>query len=373
MSFPVLQPLRLLSRKQALPRSPFRFHSTRMRINSLLVAGLVVLSSATLFAQEQAPPKTTPADSAPAPSPALQEAIDEEETEVLRAMVRVSWKLIDRLADDQINADIPFQSSIMGGSMSGRVRSKADITVELREHEDYADFYVQATGTAQGNFNATRDSISLSGPMSIPFTATQPVHFNGRQFVAEEPTVEANVNVRFQCISRSGLFPNLGRRIVANAAERERPSVQRSAEPIAKEYLVKFVNQETKSLVAQLNQVTDVEKSILKIYPQLKDWKVQLCSTQEHVEARYAPPGSPRLELPIDPRRPENAGIEIWIRTTAAEAKLLERISGWDQSQQLLKTYMQGHSVDVASMASDAKVVAIDDWVVVAIGMAIEE
>ncbi len=118
-------------------------------------------------------------------------------------------------------------------------------------------------------------------------------------------------------------------------------------------------------------QVSEVEASMLRVYPQLRDWSIRLSSTADHLEARFAPRDSEPIALPQDPRRPQNAGFELWIRTTAAEAKVLARIGGWNQSQQVLKTYLEAHDVDVEDMSSQAQVVAIDDWLVVALGQAV--
>ena len=307
----------------------------------------------------------------PAPVPAAE--IDPD-TDILRAVVRVSWKLIDRLADDQIDANVPFQSEIMGGRMSGRVRSRADITINVEERPDDAKFTILAEGTARGSFHASRGRIRLSGPMSIPFRATKLVTFDGRRFTAGETNVNANVNIQFNCIGlrRNGPFARAGARMITPAVQREKPTIEQSAKPLAEQHLHDFVDQEMNVLAAQLNHVSDLESTIMRVYPQFRDWRIRLSSTDEHLEARYAPPNSDPVVLPNDPRRPENAGMEIWIRTTAAEAKLLERVGGWDQSQQLLRDYMKDQDVTVQEMSADARVVAIDDWVVVALGKSIE-
>jgi len=347
----------------------FRFGSTKQRrTRSVFATAIAIwLGAMTL-------PGISTADAQQAGSTDPPPPETEAETEVLRAVVRVSWSMIDRLADDQIDADVPFESSVMGGRMSGRVRSKADITIDMDPRPDDARFTILAEGTARGQYSASRGRIRLGGPMSIPFRATKTVTFDGRKFTAGNSSVEANVEVQFGCIGlrRNGPLARLGARMITPAVVREKPNIERSAQPIAEQYLKEFVDQEMNVLAEQLNQVSDLEKSVLRVYPQLQDWRIRLSSTEEHLEARYAPPDTAPVELPNDPRRPENAGMEIWVRTTEAEAKLLERIGGWDQSQQLLRDYLKDQDVTVQQMSADAKLVAIDDWVVVALGKAIE-
>lgn len=293
----------------------------------------------------------------------------DEQTGNLRAVVLVSWDLIDRLADDQIDADVPFQSPIMGGWMNGRVKSRADITIRMQPRPDDAQFTIVAEGTAQGYYYAQRDRISINGPLAIPFRSTKVVTFNGRQFSAGPPTVEADVQVQFNQVNVAcrSPFNRLATRIVSRAVANERPNIEASAAPLAQNYLKDFVDTHMQTLVAQLNEVSDLEESLLRVYPQLRDWEIRLASAPDHLEARYAPKGSPPVQLPDDPRRPHDAGLQIWVRTTAAEAKLLERIGGWGRSQQLLRDYIRDN-VSIERVAADAKVIAIDNWVVIAMG-----
>ncbi len=292
----------------------------------------------------------------------------------MRAVILVSWDLIDRLADDQIDADVPFESPVMGGWMSGRVKSRADVTIRMGPRESDARFTIIAKGTAQGHYAARRNRISIDGPLAIPFHSTKTVTFDGRRFEATAPTVQADVHIQFnhigfQCRSP---FRRLANRVVSRAVVRERANLEQAASPLAREYLQTFVDGHMQTLVAQLNEVSDIERSLLRVYPELRNWDVRLSSAADHLEARYAPKGSPPVKLPEDPRRPRNAGLQIWIRTTESEAKLLERIGRWDRSQKLLKQYLREHNSSVQNVASDARVIAIGNWVVVAMGKEIE-
>ena len=74
----------------------------------------------------------------------------------LPLVVRLSHRLIDDLADDEIEAGIPFRTSIAGGQVWGHVAGRARLTTEMDEDDDDAVFVITAQGSAHGRASGRR-------------------------------------------------------------------------------------------------------------------------------------------------------------------------------------------------------------------------
>jgi len=329
------------------------FRSLLKRTTFVFIAWTGTTLSASLVAQQ-----TQPAD---------------EGGEDLRAVVRVSWELIDAFADDQVIARVPFETEISNGTVTGYVESKADLTIlpqKVHTEDRVSDsvFLVRAEGNAQGTFSASSGCLRISGPVSIPFWAECMVSFDGRKFQTGEAAVDARVSTYFRTITtrRNGPIGRAATRVASPFIRRQTSSTEQESSPVARQYVSNFIDRYTTEMVTQLNQVTPVERSLFKLYPELKDWRIRVSTEGAYLQAHYAPPESPSVALPKEPHK--DAAIEIWIRTTAPEAKFLERIGKWDQTQELLKKYLPGEESEAGRLTSETNVKSFGPWFAILIG-----
>jgi hypothetical protein len=348
--------------RPAIPRGCFLFP----RIGQ--AALLVVAATACVVSHPAA--ASIADDNAPAGSQQLEQEMAE-----LRGVVRVSWDLIDALADDSATANVPFTAEISGGVVSGQVMSKVDMTIEPRQLESTLNegshrsvFLVRAAGTAQGTFLATSGCFRIGGPIFIPFSAERDVMFDGRHFEAGPANVTASVNTEFSTIQtrRDGPVGRFIARVATPAILGQQASSEQQASPIARQRVADFMERYTTEIVTRLNEITPLEQSLFKLYPEMQNWRIRLSNEDDYLTARYAPRGTPPVELPEAPHRA--AGIEIWIRTTAPEAKFLERLGRWQRVQNLLKAYLPAEGSDAEKLTSQTEVKSFGPWFVLLIG-----
>jgi len=304
---------------------------------------------------------------------AQKEQVADRDSEQLCGVVRVSWHLIETIAEEQVATEIPFQSPLSRGRVSGNVVSQIDLTIERCDEssttsDENAVFFVKVAGKAKGNFSAIAGPFGISGPITVDFEAAQEVTFDGRLFAVSDARVKATVTTRVRTIRGRRNGP-LGRAIAYVArpiVEREVANTKMEASRMASEYISDYVNQFTTELTSRLNKVTPIEESLFRLYPKMAEWRIRIKPDDDYLDVRYAPPGSDPLQLPQAPHG--NAGVEIWIRTTAAEAKFLERVGNWKQLQSLMAEYLPDEGSEARKLTSGTTVRSFGPWFALLIG-----
>ena len=147
-----------------------------------------------------------------------------------------------------------------------------------------------------------------------------------------------------------------------------RPQPEQAAAPEARKYVSRYVDRKLDELIDELNQKIPAEASVLRLYPEIKAWRTSMATTSEHLIVRFLAPRQSVPILPDDDRRPRNAAIEFWVRSTAAEAAFIETIARWNATHDLLPGMISEADREVAELLEDASVTAIGPWLVIAIG-----
>jgi len=288
----------------------------------------------------------------------------------LPCVVRISDSFLDELVDDQIEASIPFHSAMLGGQVWGTATGRAQLTVDLEETPEEARFMISATGVADGCVSGRRSCFRAAGTVSVPFTATQVVHFDGDKFAAESMCVQSCVRARVTSVTTQHDSP-IGD-IIGGAAQpfvnHMIPDAERQGVAVANRYLGQFVREETTSVVSQLNQVTPLEMTLKDLYPELTTWRYRLTTTEKHLIVAFGPPGGDLPTLPTTSEPLSDARLEVWVRTTREEAAFLQSLSRWNASHDLISQFLSDDP-EVAALLEDATVTAVEDWVRVGIGV----
>jgi hypothetical protein len=146
------------------------------------------------------------------------------------------------------------------------------------------------------------------------------------------------------------------------------PRAEREATPIAEKILKNFVDELAGKIVGRLNQITPVETSLVRLFPETTGWEIQLATTPGGIQAAYGPPTSEVPILPENPGRLENTRLEIWLRATTKNAEALEKLSKQPLAKQLIQAYFQATLPELAALAEERSVTAVGPWVVICIG-----
>jgi hypothetical protein len=148
------------------------------------------------------------------------------------------------------------------------------------------------------------------------------------------------------------------------------PCAERRATPIAEYYIKDFVDGLADKIDDKLNQTTQVEKSLNRLYPETKDWVFQLSTDSTFIQAAYGPRGSATPVLPENPGRLENVRLELWLRTTSKEAQDLAKLSKQPLAKQLVQKYLESILPEIAALAEERTVTAVGPWLVISVGAA---
>jgi hypothetical protein len=71
--------------------------------------------------------------------------------------------------------------------------------------------------------------------------------------------------------------------------------------------------------------------------------------------------------LPENPRRPKDARLELWLRTSTNEAQALEKLTKQPLAKQLVQRYLEATLTELAALTEERTVTAIGPWLVISI------
>ena len=118
----------------------------------------------------------------------------------------------------------------------------------------------------------------------------------------------------------------------------------------------------------QLNETTPVEETVNRLFPETREWEFQMSSDDQFLQAAYGAPGAVIPGIPEFPSNMKEVRLEAWLRSTTEEAKLLAEMSKRPLAKQLVQRYLETTLPELAALADERSVDAVDSWVVIRVG-----
>lgn len=283
----------------------------------------------------------------------------------IQAVFRISKQYLHEITDKQIVAEIPFCTTVLGFRCTGTIHGEGEISVDLLDVSNQAIFSVDSHGDGYACVRGVRRLLVAEGTAWGPFSSRTLVQFDGRNFV--HMSTAPCVNVRGDLHRVSG---RRGRRFGAGiqaVGEHFVPRAVTQAKPIAENYLRGFVEKTADQIITRLNEKTPLEETVNRLFPQLKESVFHMSSGVHYLQAAFGPSNADVPELPDVTDRMENIRIEIWLRSSSEEAKLLEDMSHQPLAKQLVQVYLDSTLPDLAKLGDEWSVAAIGDWVVIGV------
>ena len=288
----------------------------------------------------------------------------------VQAVARVSKGLIEEVTHREVAASLPYHAKILGLYFAGDAHGMAKPAVEILPSEHDATFVVSASGTGHSWARGVRGPFVATGPLTLPFATTTRVGFDGRNFTRIGTATHVEVDFDLQKIEgRRGRLPGrvIGR-LAMPVAQRLVPRGERQAELAGEPQLRDFVDGVSDTVVGVLNRTAPIEASFHRVYPKTTDWVFRVSTTPGYIRAAYGPPGAAAPTLPANPARVAgDVWVELWLRSTSEEARLLRDLSRTPLARALLRKYLEATVPELAAVAADWSVAAADSWVVVSI------
>jgi hypothetical protein len=303
-------------------------------------------------------------------SPLTGRAQPAQQDEV-KAVVRISKELIDDvLAKVEVTGTIPYDARLLGLRVQGLAYGRGKLTAEVLTQDGKATVVAHGKGTGETYAYATLGPVLATGNAWADFTLQTLVHFNGRKFSLGEtiPCVEVHAELDKLQTRHGGLPGRVAGRLARPLAELVMPLAETRADPIGDYYLVQFVNQLGGQIIDKLNGATRVEESLNRLFPETKEFGIQLSADGKFIQASYGPKGRAPVALPKHPKPPENTRMEIWLHSSNKGAEALAKISKSPLAKELLRAYMEATLPELAALTEDRSVAAVGPWIVITIG-----
>ncbi|AMV17301.1 hypothetical protein [Planctomyces sp. SH-PL14] len=286
----------------------------------------------------------------------------------VQAIARLSKQFIeDEAARQEIVAAVPYNAQVQGFNTRGVIDARGKISIEMR---DQATFVLQSRGSAWTSPRGVRGPFVASGVAYGPFSSETLIRFDGRQFIPVQTTPWAQVHGELHRIEGRRGRP-IGRiigRLMLPVAQRLVPSAEVQATPIARSYLKNYVDDLSRQIAAKLNRRTPVEKSLNRLFPETREWAFQMSSDPQFLQAAYGPQGSQVPKLPDHPFRLKDVRMELWLRSTATEARDLEKISKLPLAKALVDKYIETQLPELADLGENRSLDAVQSWLVISVG-----
>src|SRR5262249_22453817 len=213
----------------------------------------------------------------------------------IKVLARISKQFIeDVAAREDVVATVPYNAKVLGFRAQGVANGLAKLSVDFRTAPDEATFIVSSYGSSQIYARAIRGPIVAMGPATIPFTSQTFVRFDGRKFHLGGTTPAAPGHFQLDRIERRprrpvgaarGRFvPSVGLRLV--------PRAEAEARPIGEYYVKSFADGFAEEIVTKLDRTTPVEKSLNRLFPEMRDWGFHMSADSQFLQAAFGPPGS---------------------------------------------------------------------------------
>ena len=302
--------------------------------------------------------------------PALAEDAPQQPNET-KAVFRISKQFLHDVAGKkEIVADIPLCAIVLGFHCTGTIHGHGKVSVDLQSSSDQAVFAIDSQGDGHACVAAVRGPIVAIGPAWGPFTSRTLVSFDGRRFayVSTAPCVTVHGELQRVTNRRDGPVGRGVGRVVKPLAKPLVPHAEAQGKPIGEYYLVEFIEELADRIIARLNEKTPVGESVNRLFPHTKDWVFRVSADAQFIQAAFGPPGAGVPPLPDFPGRIKDARVEVWLRSTNQEAKLLEGLSKRPLAKQLVQKYLESTLPKLAALAEERTVAAIGSWVVISVG-----
>ncbi len=290
----------------------------------------------------------------------------------VKMVVRISKQLIeDVVTRKEVVATIPYHNAIvLGFRCDGVIDGKGKLSVEMTAEQGQGTFVVSSQGTAQTYARGVRGPIVAMGPAWGPFASQTLVRFDGRKFAVVQTTPWAQVHGELERVEgrHGGPAGRAVGRVLLPVGRHLVPLAEAQAKPIGEYYLKNFVDELGEKIVTRLNRTTAVEQSLNRLFPDTRDWVFQLSTDSEFIQAAYGPRVSEVPVLPKNPSQLEDVRLELWLRSTTAEAQALEKLTKRPLAKELVQKYLEATLPELAALSKERTVTAVGPWLVISIG-----
>jgi hypothetical protein len=301
-------------------------------------------------------------DASPQPSPPSKDALPE-----VTVVLRISRKLINELTTEKVQRTTPVHLHLLEAEMRGQALTNATGSVQFEPMANETGFVIELQGTTVSQTVIDRPPVQVFGSGRMTFIVRKRVAFEGVRFRTQPTTLEASF-----CSSVDGLATPPGligvfvRLIATPIVQRQAPLFAAAAFEEGKAQLVATFDEEVQQIIDDLNQVSPLEETVQKLFPETKDWIYYASSTPTHLIIGVGPPQHRVPELPVSEKT--NAPIEVWIRARPQTQAMIQVLKLWRDANKQLRQMLPPSIGKALTFEGEIKTQTVKDWFVIQLG-----
>jgi hypothetical protein len=277
-----------------------------------------------------------------------------------RVVVRFPKAALADLLQQGIREEFVIQEQAGEMEVTGQAIATARVALDIesdqaRETEKHAVLAVHVAGETVKNLVGRQANVTVMGTGHGEFTATKRIHFDGRAFTVDERTdVTASHETQIDDVETSvgGPFRLLASRKVRDAI----PTVNEIAVARIKERVSLRIEQIVADVLPRLNAANRLEEVIAWLHPLSEDWRLQVTSNSNVVQAVLIPAGGQVPELPAT----DGDSVEVWVRLTPTQRLGIDLLTFGNQTHRFFSSLVPEEQA--RQLAEQLNIADINDW-----------
>jgi hypothetical protein len=286
----------------------------------------------------------------------------------VNVVLRISRKLVNELTTKKIQRTTPIYLHDAKAETSGHSFTDATSSVQFPTAAAQATaFVIVLEGATVSQTVTRRPPIAVFGSGRMVFTVRKRVTFDGERFRTQPTSIDASFCSSVDGIATPpgivGLFVRL---IATPRVHREAPLFADAAFRDGKAQLVATFDEEVDRIINDLNQVSPLEETVTKLFPETRDWIYYPLTTPTHLLIGVGPRNYRVPELPVTAAT--DAPIELWIRNKPETQGMLQVLKLWKDASKQLDQMLPATLGKSLKFEGGFNTRTVKDWFVIQLG-----
>lgn len=277
-----------------------------------------------------------------------------------RVVVRFPKTALAELMQSEIREEFAIHEQAGEMAVTGHAIATARVSLDIEadrlcETDNHAVLAVHVVGETEKNLIGRQSSVTVLGTGHGDFTATKRIHFDGHSFTIDERTdIEATHETQIDDVQTAVGGPF--RLLASRKARQAVPTVNEIAVTRIKERVVRRIEQIVADVLPKLNAANRLEEVIAWLHPLSEDWRLQVSSSSDVVEAALIPAGGQVPELPAA----DSDSVEVWMRLTPTQRLGVDLLTFGNQTHRFLSSMIPEEQA--RRLAEQLHIADINDW-----------
>jgi hypothetical protein len=285
----------------------------------------------------------------------------------VNVVLRISRKLVNELTTKKYQRTNPVYLCVLNSEIKGLAFTDATSAVQFETKAGDTDFVVELRGTTVSQTMAGRPLIQVFGSGHMQFILRKRVTFDGIKFSSQPTSFDGVFRTSVDAIATPpGLIGLLIEVLATPKIRRSQPAVASAGYEDNKARLIALFDEEIKQVIDDLNEVSPLEETVEKLFPQTKDWIYSPTITPTHIIVGVGPRNYRLPEIPISSKT--DAPVEVWIRSKPETQGMIAVLKLWKDANKQLAESLPAEVAKKLKLEQGIRTQTVKDWFVIRLG-----